>query len=109
MRLLCSLLLFSFAVQAQTLTWDQPEGEPEGWQLFANGVQVWQGSVQSVDVESLDLPADEYTVAVRAFLGDEVSAFSNEVILSVDYPGAPSEVAPDIYFRGISHQSAGDA
>ena len=114
MRLLFSLLLLSFAAQSGTLVWDQPapgEGNvaPEGWQLFANGEQVWQGSVQSVDVDALNLPSGEHVVAVRAFLNEQVSGFSNEVTLSIDYPGAPLEVAPDIYFRGVGNQSAGPA
>ena len=113
MRFLLSLLLVG-TVSAQSLTWDQPESTgdqltPEGWQLFADGEQVWQGSTKPVEIDSLGLPPGDNQVAVRAYLGDEVSEFSNTITVSIDYQGAPQEVAPDIYFRGISNQSAGVA
>jgi hypothetical protein len=114
MRSAFSFLLFLLwaTCHAQSLTWDQPEptgdqSAPEGWQLFADGEQVWQGSTKPVEIESLGLPPGDNEVAVRAYLGDVVSEFSNTITVSIDYPGAPQEVAPDIYFRGVSNQSAG--
>ena len=112
MRWFLPFLLIGAAC-AQSLTWDQPtptgdQIAPEGWQLFANGAQVWQGVQQVVEVDALALPPGDHDLAVRAYSGDVVSGFSNTIALLIEnVSGAPAGVAPDIYFRGGSRQSAG--
>ena len=79
------LLAFSGSALAELfVTWDQPDpgvGEvaAEGWQLFVNGTQVWSGSVQTVDLETLGLKRGRQIAQVRAFAGVDVSGFSNSL------------------------------
>jgi len=104
--LLAVLGFFSIALADQTVTfqWDANSPTPDGYRLFQRtqdttydyATPVWQGSETS---HSLTLPKGSYAFVVRAFVADNQSGDSNEVLFTVEdqappvaIPGRPKQL-----------------